>query len=151
MISWRPPPGNEGEELGYVVRFFDGDTYDSSASGYRSLQRYYQDIGRHWARAKNLPTDGRTIYADVGKQHNGRVSHLLQIYTRVSIFTTFTVSHIALYLLNQHHFSCIFQLTKSSNANIICVPHYVNLLLTLFLYEIRFGLETQQVIIVHFH
>ena len=84
VISWRPPPGNEGEELGYVVRFFDGDTYDSSASGYRSLQRYFDDIGRQWARAENLPTDGRTIYADVGRQQNGRVSHLhflLQIYT----------------------------------------------------------------------
>ena len=80
VISWRPPPGNEGEELGYVVRFFDGDTYDSSASGYRSLQRYFQDIGRHWARAENLPTDGRTIYADVGRQHNGRVSYLCFYY-----------------------------------------------------------------------
>ena len=68
VISWRPPPGNEGEELGYVVRFFDGDTYDSSASGYRSIQRYFNDIGRHWARAENIPTDGRTIYADVGRQ-----------------------------------------------------------------------------------
>ena len=72
VISWRPPPGNEGEELGYVVRFFDGDTYDSSTSGYRRIQRYFDDIGRHWARAENMPTDGRTIYADVGRQHNGR-------------------------------------------------------------------------------
>ena len=65
LISWKPPPGNEGLALGYIVRFFDGATYDASASGYRSGQRYFDDIGRHWARAENMPTDGRTVYADV--------------------------------------------------------------------------------------
>ena len=65
MISWKPPPGNEGLALGYIVRFFDGATYDASGSGYRSAQRYFDDIGRQWARAENMPTDGRTIYADV--------------------------------------------------------------------------------------
>ena len=102
VISWRPPPGNEGEELGYVVRFFDGDTYDSSASGYRRIQSYFDDIGRHWARAENMPTDGRTIYADVGRQHNVRVSHLHFYYRfthTVSVSTTFIASHIALYFI----------------------------------------------------
>ena len=63
VISWRPPPGNEGEELGYAVRFFDGDTYE--ISGYRTIQRFFGDIGRQWAVAENLPTDGRKVYADV--------------------------------------------------------------------------------------
>ena len=88
VISWRPPPGNEGEELGYVVRFFDGDTYDSSASGYRRIQRYFDDIGRQWARAENLPTDGRTIYADVSRQHNGIIECI--------IYTFITDTHMAL-------------------------------------------------------
>ena len=65
LISWEPPPGNEGLALGYIVRFFDGATYDVSASGYRSAQRYFDDIGRYWARAENMPTDGRTVYVDV--------------------------------------------------------------------------------------
>ena len=29
LISWKPPPGNEGLKLSYVVRFFDGSTYDT--------------------------------------------------------------------------------------------------------------------------
>ena len=65
IISWKPPPGNEGLALNYVIRFFDGSSYSDSASSYRTIQRHPEDIGRHWARAENLPTDGRTIYADV--------------------------------------------------------------------------------------
>ena len=61
VISWKPPRGNEGDHLGYVVRFSD----DNSDGGYRSLQRYFEDIGRQWAIADNLPTDGRTVYAEV--------------------------------------------------------------------------------------
>ena len=80
VISWEPPPGNEGLALGYIVRFFDGASYEASASGYRSAQRYFDDIGRHWARAENMPTDGRTVYADVS------VNNLLCIlFIRVSI------------------------------------------------------------------
>ena len=61
VISWKPPRGNEGDRLGYVVRFSD----DKSNGRYRSLQRYFEDIGRQWAIADNLPTDGRTVYAEV--------------------------------------------------------------------------------------
>ena len=61
VISWKPPRGNEGDQLGYVVRFSD----DNSNGGYRSLQRYFEDIGRQWAVADNLPIDGRTVYAEV--------------------------------------------------------------------------------------
>ena len=60
VISWKPPRGNEGDLLGYVVRFTDGNS-----GGYSSLQRYFDDIGRQWAVADNLPTDGRTVYAEV--------------------------------------------------------------------------------------
>ena len=61
IISWKPPRSNEGDQLGYIVRFSD----DNSNGGYRSLQRYFEDIGRQWAVADNLPTDGRTVYAEV--------------------------------------------------------------------------------------
>ena len=64
IISWRPPPGNEGQELGYAVRFFDGDSYDTS-TGYRSIQRFFEDTGRQWAVAEDLPTNGQPVYADV--------------------------------------------------------------------------------------
>ena len=63
VISWKPPRGNEGDLLGYVVRFSDDNSIANG--GYRSLQRYFEDIGRQWAIADNLPTDGRTVYAEV--------------------------------------------------------------------------------------
>lgn len=67
VISWKPPQGQEGVVLGYVVRFFDGSTYEASSGsgGYREIQRFFEDYGRQWAIAANLPTDGRTVYADV--------------------------------------------------------------------------------------
>ena len=64
-MSWSPPRGNEGEPLGYAVRFFDGATYETSFSGYRTILRMFEDIGKQWATAENLPTDGRTVYASV--------------------------------------------------------------------------------------
>ncbi|CAI8023886.1 hypothetical protein GBAR_LOCUS13935, partial [Geodia barretti] len=63
LISWKPPPGNEGLKLSYIVRFFDGGTYETSASGYRRIQRNIE-IGRQWTRVNNIP-DGRTVYADI--------------------------------------------------------------------------------------
>ena len=67
VISWKPPPGNEGLKLSYVVRFFDGSTYDTtSSSGYRRIQRNIE-IGRQWTRVNDIP-DGRTVYADVSGQ-----------------------------------------------------------------------------------
>ncbi|CAI8015983.1 hypothetical protein GBAR_LOCUS9864, partial [Geodia barretti] len=62
LISWKPPPGNEGVKLSYVVRFFDGSTYDTS-SGYKRIQRN-SEIGRQWTRVNDIP-DGRTVYADI--------------------------------------------------------------------------------------
>ena len=79
LISWKPPPGNEGLALGYIVRFFDGASFDVSTSGYRSAQRYFDDIGRHWARAENMPTDGRTVYADVSKNDVLYIIHCTQL------------------------------------------------------------------------
>ena len=66
LISWKPPPGNEGVKLSYVVRFFDGSTYDTS-SGYKRIQRN-SEIGRQWTRVNDIP-DGRTVYADVSGQY----------------------------------------------------------------------------------
>ena len=65
ILSWKPPRGNEGEPLGYVVRFYDEESANTITSGYRSVQRYFEEIGRQWAVAENLPTDGRIVYADV--------------------------------------------------------------------------------------
>jgi len=48
---------------GYAIRFFDGDTYETST--YREIQRYFDDPGRRWAVAKNLPDNITPIYVDV--------------------------------------------------------------------------------------
>ena len=68
IISWRPPPGNELEELGYIVRFFEGSTY-ATTTGYRRNQQYVgtDDIGTQSAVAEDLPY-GTTVYAEVSVQ-----------------------------------------------------------------------------------
>ena len=65
IISWKPPPGNELEELGYVVRFFVGSTF-ATTTGYRRNQQYVgtDDIGKQSAVAEDLPY-GTTVYAEV--------------------------------------------------------------------------------------
>ena len=63
IISWKPPPGNELEELGYIVRFFEGSTY-ADTTGYRRNQSYAVDFGRQSAVAEDLPY-GTTVYAEV--------------------------------------------------------------------------------------
>ena len=65
IISWKPPPGNELEELGYIVRFFEGSTY-AATTGYKRNQQYIgtDDIGKQWAVAEDLPY-GTTVYAQV--------------------------------------------------------------------------------------
>ena len=67
IVSWKPPAGNEGLELGYAIRFFDGPTYErtSLTTGYRRVQRHFSDTGRQWARVDDVPTDGTIVYADV--------------------------------------------------------------------------------------
>ena len=81
IISWKPPPGNELEELIYVVRFFDGPTYGTTdpTTGYRSLQQYFdtEDIGKQSAVAIDLPY-GTTVYADVS-------AHVSMVYIRTYI------------------------------------------------------------------
>ena len=68
IISWKPPPGNELEELGYVVRLFVGSTY-ATTTGYRRNQQYVgtDDIGTQSAVAEDLPY-GITVYAEVSGQ-----------------------------------------------------------------------------------
>ena len=68
IISWRPPPGNELEELGYIVRFFVGSTF-ATTTGYRRNQQYVgiDDIGTQSAVAEDLPYD-TTVYAEVSGQ-----------------------------------------------------------------------------------
>ena len=48
---------NRGVEIGFVVRFVDGETFRQSS--YTERHNFYNDIGRQWATAENLPTDGR--------------------------------------------------------------------------------------------
>ena len=85
IISWRPPPGNELEELGYIVRFFVGSTY-AATTGYRRNQQYIgtDDIGKQWAVAEDLPY-GTTVYAEVSVYLN--VTYILYIskYFPISI------------------------------------------------------------------
>ena len=71
IISWRPPPGNELEELGYIVRFFEGSTYAATTTGYRRNQQYVgtDDIGTQSAVAEDLPYGtSTTVYAEVSVQ-----------------------------------------------------------------------------------
>ena len=49
---------------GYAIRFFDGQTYETSQ--YRDIQRHFGDPNRRWAVAANLPS-GRIVYVDVSK------------------------------------------------------------------------------------
>ena len=68
-ISWKPPQDTGGELPGYIVRFFDGATYETSRSEDREIQRsFVDDPGRQWAISENLPS-GRTVYADVGAEY----------------------------------------------------------------------------------
>ncbi|CAI8015986.1 hypothetical protein GBAR_LOCUS9864, partial [Geodia barretti] len=77
LISWKPPPGNEGVKLSYVVRFFDGSTYETSTSGYKRIQRN-SEIGRQWTRVNDIP-DGRTVYADIrARNTSGNVGLFLK-------------------------------------------------------------------------
>ena len=62
IVSWKPPANTGGEMPGYAVRFFDGDTYETSS--YREIQHYFDDPERRWAVAANLST-ARPIYVDV--------------------------------------------------------------------------------------
>ena len=64
VIAWKPPQGNECEELTYTVRFFDGLSYFASAGGYRNIQQI-TNTDQTWAIAEDFPTDGRTVRADV--------------------------------------------------------------------------------------
>ena len=65
IVSWKPPAGNAGLELDYSIRFFDGQTYETTSltTGYRR-QQHFSDTGRQWARADDIP-NGTTVYADV--------------------------------------------------------------------------------------
>ena len=52
IIAWKPPQGNECEELTYTVRFFDGSSYSTSAGGYKTTNN-----DQTWAIAEDFPTD----------------------------------------------------------------------------------------------
>ena len=101
VISWKPPSGNEGLALGYIVRFFDGATYDASGSGYRSAQRYLDDIGRHWARAENMPTDGRTIYVDVST-NNPLCILFIRAFTIIGMVGSISFEHVQNQIKTHH-------------------------------------------------
>ena len=83
IISWRPPPGNELEELGYVVRFFEGSTY-ATTTGYRRNQQYVgtDDIGTQSAVAEDLPY-GTTVYAEVSVQVQCFMNIIIQIFISI--------------------------------------------------------------------
>ena len=67
IVGWKPPADTGGEMQGYAIRFFDGETYETSQD--REILRYFDDPNRRWAVAANLPS-GRTFYVDVCFQHN---------------------------------------------------------------------------------
>ena len=62
IVSWKPPADTGREMPGYAIRFFDGQTYESSQ--YKEIQRHFDDPNRRWAIVANLPS-GRTVYVDV--------------------------------------------------------------------------------------
>ena len=79
IISWKPPPGNELEELGYIVRFFVGSTFDTT-TGYKRTQSYIDDIGKQWAVAEDLPY-GTTVYAQVSVYLNVLCTYIIQLFS----------------------------------------------------------------------
>jgi len=83
IVSWKPPANIGGEMPGYVIRFFDGDTYETSS--YTNIQRYFDDPERRWAEAANLPST-RPIYADVCYH-----AHDVKSYIGFTSFLTFGV------------------------------------------------------------
>ena len=86
IISWRPPPGNELEELGYVVRFFVGSTF-ATTTGYRRNQQYVgtDDIGTQSAIAEDLPY-GTTVYAEVSVHVQCFMNIIIQTFSYLCRF-----------------------------------------------------------------
>ena len=67
VLAWKPPSNRGNGQPGYVVRFFDGNTYETS--NYREILRFFEDPDRRWARPESMPST-RPIYADVRMMSN---------------------------------------------------------------------------------
>ena len=65
-VGWMPPPETGGLIQHYVVRFFTGETMQSTVESERDLQRFMDNSERHFAMATNLPSNcSRVVYAQV--------------------------------------------------------------------------------------
>ena len=62
IVGWKPPANTGGEMPGYAIRFFDGQSYETSQ--YQEIQLYFDDPNRRWAVATNLPKS-INVYVDV--------------------------------------------------------------------------------------
>ena len=60
-VGWMPPPETGGMVDRYAVRFFTGDSMDTTPFGERELQRLFNDSERCFTKAANLPSDCSTV------------------------------------------------------------------------------------------
>ena len=65
-IGWMPPPETGGMVDRYSVRFFTGDSMETTPFSERELQRLFNNSEGRFTKADNLPSDCSTVlYAQV--------------------------------------------------------------------------------------
>ena len=65
-VGWMPPLDTGGLVDRYAIRFFTGNTQDSTPFGERELQRILDNPEKRFTKATNLPSDcSRVLHAQV--------------------------------------------------------------------------------------
>ena len=66
VVVWSPPSKSEGLVKRHAVRFFTGETMETTAASERELQRYFDNPDTRFAVATHLPSDCSTaLYVQV--------------------------------------------------------------------------------------
>ena len=64
VIGWLPARNTGGDIQHYIICFFTGDSWDTTATSERKIQYFYFSPDRHFAKAATLPSDCNTrLYA----------------------------------------------------------------------------------------
>ena len=61
LAVWSPPSNSEGLVKRHAVRFFTGETMDTTPLRERELQRHFDNPDTRFAVATNLPVDCSTV------------------------------------------------------------------------------------------
>ena len=65
-VGWMPPSDTGGLVDRYAIRFFTGNTMDSTPSSERELQRIFDNPEKRFTKATNLPSDcSRALHVQV--------------------------------------------------------------------------------------